>query len=267
MDININAELPIKGTLNDGPEEVAEEEVKQAVGEKSTEEEKESPPEPPAEEPEKELEKKPAVAEDETAKSVDTGLEKQLQGLQEERVKLLKEIQELRGQRRELKKDELIKVDEKLDQLQDVNPEDVQVIEKVLRAKGYVTKEEAEGMSYKAIQQEELNKFLAEFPEYKPENDSHDVNWNALQRALVIYAKPSDPRKWNELLKKAHKDMAPATGDRTLEVQKQQLKIAGVGTGGAQKSSSRKTLTSEQRRVYEDGGWSEEDIKKIEENL
>lgn len=270
MDINLNAELPIKGTLNDGPEEVAEEGVKKVPAEEVAEEEKETPAELPAEkaEPETETpEKKPAVTEDETVKSVDTGLEKQLQGLQEERVKLLKEIQELRGQRRELKKEELIKVDTKLDLLQDVNPDDVQVIEKVLRAKGYMTKDEAEGMSYKAIQQEELNKFLSEFPEYKPENDPHDVNWNTLQRALVIYAKPSDPRKWNELLKKAHKDLAPAPSDRTLEVQKQQLKTAGVGTGGVQKSSLRKTLTSEQRRVYEDGGWSKEDIKKIEENL
>jgi hypothetical protein len=262
-DVNISTELPIEGTLNDGPEETVEEEVKEAVTEEVAEEVKETPAELPAE-PEKE--EKPAESV-KTEVSDDTGLEKQLRGLQDERVKLLKEIQELRGQRRELKHEELIKVDNKIDQLKDVNPDDVQVIEKVLRAKGYVTKDEAEKMTYQAVQQEELNKFLAEFPEYKPENDPHDLNWSSLQRALAIYAKPSDPRKWSEILKKAHKDMAPAPSDRTLEVQKQQLKTAGIGTGGVQKSSSRKTLTPDQRQVYKDGGWSEEEIKQIEQNL
>ena len=258
--LNLNTELPISGTLNDGPEEVVEEGVKEASAEEVVEKEKETPAELPAEE-------KPDITENEPVKVVDTGLEKQMQGLQEERVKLLKEIQLLRGQRRDLKKEELLQVNEKIDELKDVNPDDVSLIEKVLRSKGYVTKSEAEGMSYKAIQDEELNKFLSEFPEYKPENDPHDINWETLQRAIAIYAKPNDPRGWATILRKAHKDIAPATSDRTLEVKKQQLKIAGVGTGGVQKSSSRKTLSSDMRRAYEDGGWSKEEIDKIESNL
>ena len=259
--LELSAELPIAGTLNDGPEEVVEEAVQPAnTVAKVPVEEKETPSNPP-------IEEKPDITEDEPVKVVDTGLEKQMQGLQEERVKLLKEIQQLRGQRRDLKKEELLQVNEKIDELKDVNPDDVSLIEKVLRSKGYVTKAEAEGMSYKAIQDEELNKLLTEFPEYKPENDPHDINWSTIQRALAIYAKPSDPRKWNEILRKAHRDIAPATSDRTLEVKKQQVKLAGVGTGGVQKSSSRKTLSPEMRRTYEDGGWSKEEIDKIESNL
>lgn len=261
----MSAELPIRGTLNDGPEEEAEEGVKEAPTEE-VEEEKETPTELPAEQ-EETLEEKPGTEVSEPSKADDTELERQMRGLQEERVRLLKEIQELRGQRRDLKKDELAKVDDKIEELNDVHPDDVNLIEKVLRSKGYVTKAEAEGMSYKAVSDEELNQFLSEYPEYKPENDPQDVNWNTLQRALAIYARPTDPRSWREILRKAHKDIAPVSSDRTLAVKKQQVRTAGVGASGVQKSSSRKTLTAEQRRAYEDGGWSKEEISKLEENL
>lgn len=259
--ININAELPIEGTLNDGPEEVAEGAVESAEAtEESVETETETPTESPTEE-------KPATTESEPVASVDTALETQLQGLQQERVKLLKEIQELRGQRRDLKKEELVKVNQEISDLKDVAPQDVELIEKVLRSKGYMRKDEVEGMTYKAVQDEELNTFLAEFPEYKPENDPNDINWNSLQRALAIYAKPSNPRGWKEILRKAHKDIAPVSSDRTLEVKKQQVRTAGVGQSGVQKSSSRKTFSPSQRQAYLDGGWSKEEIDKMEENL
>lgn len=260
-EINKMAELPIKGTLNDGPEEEALEEVKEAEVEETPEEEKETPTELPADE-------KPDEADGEPAPVDDTAdVRKQMQGLQEERVKLLKEIQELRGQRRELKQDQLRQVDQKIDDLKDVHPQDVQLIEKVLRSKGYITKEEAKGMSYQAVQNEELSQFLNEFPEYKPENDPGDINWSRLQRALAIYAKPSDPRMWKEILHKAHKDIAPSVSDRTIEVKKRQIKTAGVGSSGVQKSSSRTTLTPEQRQSYIEGGWSKEEIEEIERNL
>lgn len=260
-EINKTEELQIKGTLNDGPEDDPQEEVKEEAVEE-TPKEKATPSELPAEEKPAEIEPSEPVPSDGASE-----LEKQLSGLQNERVKLLQEIQELRGQRRDLKKEELKEVDKTIDALEGVHPQDVQLVEKILRAKGYITKQEAQGMSYQAIQNEELNSFLSEFPEYKPENDPSDVNWNALQRALAIYAKPSNPRQWREVLRKAHKDIAPTGSDRTLEVKKQQVRTAGVGTGGVQKSSSRNTLTPEQRKVYEDGGWSKEEISEIEKNL
>lgn len=249
--------------------ETGQEEVVESTTEATTEEvvetEKETPAEPPAE-PEKE--EKPAPKESETRRSDDTeNLEGQLQALQNERVKLIKEVQELRGQKRELKKEELFKVDNKIEELKDVAPEDVNLIEKVLRAKGYMTREEAEGMSYKAIQDEELKKFLDEFPEYRPENDQADVNWNTLQKALAIYAKPSDPRRWSELLRKAHRDIAPSYSGRAMEVKKQQVKTAGVGASGVQRSSSRKTFDSEKRLILKQGGFTEEDIARMESRL
>lgn len=194
-----------------------------------------------------------------------------IQALQGERAKLLKDISELRGQRRELKREELIKVNERIDELKDVNPQDVGLIEKVLRAKGYVTKDEAHGMFYEAVKQEELNKFLERYPEYKPENDSGDVNWSTLQRELGYYRMPDDPHAINDILERAHRNIANLSrtfADRAAPVKARQAELAGAGAGGAQRSSPRHgTLEPRHRAVLEAGGWSSEEIANIEKKL
>ncbi len=252
MTMNMVPEFTDDGTV----EEVKETPVEQTV------EETETPPDLPPEQETVVPEEKPAQQRDDSGE-----LAKQVNGLQEERVKLLKEIQELRGQRRDIKKEELIKVDQKLDDLKDVNPQDVDLIDKVLRSKGYLTKEESQKMFYESVKQEELAKFLDQYPEYKPENDPHDVNWNTLQRELAFYRMPDDPKKIREVLNRAHGAIAKVTPDRTLEVKKQQIKTAGVGSGGVQRSSSKKTLDPDKLAMLRQGGWSDEDIAKIESKL
>lgn len=241
-------------------------EVKQ-VPKETLEQETETPTELPAETIDEIVEEKPAEPVQAVLRDDTNSLEKQLLGLQEEKTKLLKEIQHLRGDRRELKKDELIRVDNKIDELQDVNPQDVQLIDKVLRSKGYLTKAESEKMFYDSVKQEKLNSFLEKYPEYKPENDPNDLNWSALTREVSIYAQPSDPKRWETILEKAHKDLAKPVSDQHVEIKRQQLKTAGVGSSGVQRSSSQKTLNPEQRSMYERGGWSEEEIKQIENRL
>lgn len=231
-------------------------EVKEAELEKVQEEEKETPTEPPAD-------IKPG------GEPVgDTGeLMKQIQGLQGEKEKLLQEIQGLRGSRRELKQEQINKVEEKLDDLKDLHPDDIAVIEKVIRAKGYVTKEDVEKKIYEDIKQDELNKFLSKYPEYKPENDKNDINWNALQRELGYYRLPKDPHQLSEILERAHRSISKTSSDHSIIEKKQKLETAGVGVGGAQRSSSKKTLEPHKREELRRGGWSEEEILKIEQNL
>lgn len=189
-------------------------------------------------------------------------------GLREERVKLLKEITELRGTKREIKQDQLAIVEKQIDDLKDVNPNDVNLIDRVLRSKGYMTKEEQSKMFYEAVKDEELNKFLDAYPEYKPTNDPNDVNWNALQREIGYYRMPTDPHKIREVLDRAHRAIAKVSSDPSLPQRQRQIQVAGTGGGGTQRSSpSGKTLTPTQRRAYEDGGWSTEEIKQIEANL
>ena len=243
------------------------EEVKEAPVQE-TEAEKETPSDLPAESETVVSDEKPAEPARAEVRDDSKGLEVQVRGLQDERVKLLKEIQDLRGQRREIKREELTKVDQKIDDLKDVNPEDISLIDKVLRSKGYLTKEESQKMFYESVKQEELNKFLDKYPEYKPENDPHDVNWNTLQRELGFYRLPDDPKRIGEVLLRAHRGIAKVPTDRTVEVRKQQVKTASVGSGGsAQRSSSQKTLDPEKRHMLLRGGWSEEEIKKIETRL
>lgn len=253
---NINVVANPEFTTDDSVE--GKEEVKQAPAEEVVEEEKEIPAEPPAE-------KKPA--EEEILPSDDTGVANQVEGLLKEKEKLLQEIQLLRGDRRELKQEELAKVEQKVDELKDVHPEDAALIEKILKQKGYMTQQEVNSMFYKAVEQDEVRKFLEKYPEYKPENDKDDINWRSLNREFSDYRKPDDPRRIGELLEKAHRTVSKPSGDRTLEARRQQVKTAGVGGGGTQRSSSTKQLDPEHKMMLKDGGFSDEDIKNMEARL
>lgn len=225
------------------------------------EEEKVTPSELPAEEKPAEV----STTEETTGDDVE---EKQVQGLLSEREKLLKEIQELRGKRRELRKEEtqevIVDVAEKLD---DLNPDDIKNIERVLKAKGYVTKEESQKIIYATAKDQALNEFLEKYPEYKPENDPHDVNWNAFQRELSYYKMPSNPRLIKEVLERAHRSIAPSSTGQATETVTKRIATARKGGGGTQKSSVGKSLPAHLRRAYEDGGWSEAEIKDLESKL
>ena len=241
-----------------------EEEVKQPVTEEEAGKEKETPTEPPAD-------KKP-VQKDDDIGNIDekeySEKEKAVKALEEQRQLLLREIIDLRGQRREIKEKEIQKVETKIDELKDLHPDDVNLIEKVLRAKGYVTKEESHKMFYDSVKQEETAKFLEKYPEYKPENDPNDLHWNVLQKELKDYFRlPDDPHLIGKVLEKAYKGIVRVSSERGTETKKRQIETASVGGGGVQRSSSIKTLEPRRRQILEAGGWSEEEIKKIEQSL
>lgn len=211
------------------------------------------------EEPEQQAESPELVAQDDEK-------EKELEGLRNEKVKLIQEVQALRGQKRDLKKEELITVSKQIDDLEGIHPDDQTLIEKVLRAKGYMTKAEAEKMSYDSVKNQKLNDFLSKYPEYKPENDPQDVNWNTLQREFGLYRLPDDPNKLTEILERAHRAISSGQ-DRTLEVKKQQLRTASVGSSGVQRSTPTKAFDAEKRVMLRNGGFSDEDIAKMESRL
>jgi len=246
------------------------------------EEEKETPPESPTgekplgEESEEETSEE-EVSEEETSEEEpeeDTSqdLTSQIEGLQREREKLLREIQELRRERRELKQQPQVEqpiTQQEIDELKDLHPEDVALIERILRAKGYVRKDELEQELYKTIEQEEINKFLEKYPEFKPENDPDDRNWNALQEELKWYRKPENPRDIGKLLEKARASISVLTGERSsVSATKKRLEIASKGSGGGttQRSSSARSFTPEEREAYRRGGWSDEEIAELEKN-
>ncbi len=236
-------------------------EVKEAVLEEGAEQQTDTA-ELPAEKP-----TSGNVSEDTTEPSNQV-LETQINGLQEERVKLLKEISDLRGQRREIKQEQLGRVEQQIDDLKDIHPEDAQLIERVLRSKGYISKTEAEGMFYESVKQEKLEAFLTKYPEYKPENDPNDANWSALQKEIGFYKMPSDPHQIPEVLERAHRNVIRVPSDLTVPAKQRQVAVASVGAGGVQRSSSsNKQFTSEQRQAFKQGGWSDEEISSMEQRL
>lgn len=248
-------------------------EVKEAPVEE-TEEEKETPEEPstlekPAEE---------EIAEETIEPSEDDAKREELaqavQGLATEREQLLAEIQELRGQRRQIRQEELAKVEERIDELKDVNPDDIAIIEKILKSRGYISRDDFNKTLYDQTQQEVLTGFLDKYPEFKPENDPRDTNWNALQRALKDYNAPRSlplaefKSHLARILEKARKDV-PQIGERgDTTAQRKQVKTASMGGGGvAQRPSSSGYLTPQQREAYSRGGYTEEEITELEQKL
>jgi hypothetical protein len=254
------------GALPEFTDETGTEEVKQPITEEVVEEGKDAPTELPAEE------EKPA-----TQSGENTGIPEELinqavaratEGLRGEITGLRQKLAQATGSDRTLVKKELIQKQDQLDDLKDVNPQDVEFVEKVLRSKGYMTKQEALELTYEEVKNQELNKFLEEFPEYKPENDPTDERWSQLQKEFSEYAKPSDAHRLGYLLRKAHKAVAPPTSDRTLPARIQQIKTAGVGSGGNNRSSSpTKSLDPEKIAMLKQGGFTDEDIKSMESKL
>jgi hypothetical protein len=239
-------------------EETGEEEVKEAPTEEVEEEETETPSELPAEET-------PAEPEGE---GDDVGeLQKQAEALKREREELLKDIQGLRGERRDLKQKQVEKVEEAIDDLKGVHPNDVALIEKVLKSKGYVRKDDVEKRIYEETKQQALDTFLSKHPEFKPENDPRDANWMRLQKELEYYRMPQDPKKIGEVLERAHRALG-GSGGQDMSAKKHRAQVAGAGGAGMKSpSSGGNTLSPEQKEQYRRGGWSEEDIQKIEQKL
>lgn len=191
--------------------------------------------------------------------------------LKGEKTQLLKDIKELRGSKREIKQEQLRQVEQHIDDLKDLHPDDVAIIDRVLRSKGYMTKDEAGKMFYEAVKQEELDKFLAKYPEYRPENDPDNIRWGAFERQIekekdLGYSLPKNPHLIGAFLERVHSAIAPkGTADRA-SVQRR-IQVAGVGAGGSQQSVTPAQLDPERRAILVRGGWTEEDIKRIESRL
>lgn len=198
-------------------------------------------------------------------------INREITGLSNERNALLEEIKTLRGERREVKQEQLTQVETQLKEsqaeLEGINPEDISVVEKIVKSRGFVSKDEIDKIFYNKVKDEELNKFLDKFPEYKLENDPHDRNWNSLVNELKWFKQPQNPKQWGELLERARRAVSPSPVGEVSPVIRKQVKTASMGTGGNKSSSSLKSLTPDQRDAYRRGGFTNEEIDSIEKNL
>lgn len=242
-------------------EESSEQEVETTPGEETPTEA--ATANEPSEEEEKEL---PADDEnDEKGK-----LESELAGLRSERSRLIGDLKNLRGERREIKQREIEAVDDKIEQaaddLKDVHDDDVKLIERVIRAKGYVSQSEIGKMLFKAKKEEVISKFLHDFPEYKPENDPENKKWGTLLQEVSLYREPGDVDQFDALLRRAHRlSSIASSSEPTIAVKKHQAEVAGAGSGGTRRSAPTNRLSGMLEQHMQ--GYTPEEIAEMQKRL
>lgn len=161
-----------------------------------------------------------------------TDQSQKLRASKEEALRLKQELETLRSQPQ--------------DDALPVNEADVAALKALARAAGIPTREEMDALKqshYRDIQEEGLNRFLSEHPEYKA-----DQNWELIKGELEHYKTPTDPKEWYGLLNRAHKIIATdgsfekgqAMGMAKAKLQ-EQAQIGGGASGGSSTPKVKKT--------------------------
>lgn len=191
----------------------------------------------------------------------------QLQGSKEEALRWMTEAQKAKKEFEEYK----LSLQKPTDDAP-VSPEDLAAFNAIGKKLGFVTKQEIEQdtqiKTYKQMQDESLNNFLKEHPEYnKPGDADSDKRWTELQQELSYYnTAPADPKTWYNILNKAHRnlntnpDLERVKGE-ALGMAKaklaEQTRMGGGGSGEV--STPKRKQTPEQQEFASE---IEEQLKK-----
>lgn len=188
-------------------------------------------------------------------------------------------IAEKRSERRQ-KRDLVETIGERLpetevDNLGDIDSTTLSILERYTKAKGLVPRSEIEKVTYESQHKTAENAFYEKHKEYLPENDKDDTLYKALQRELALFAKPSNPGLISKLFEKAHSEVRKqypqffkeSTLDNKINAT-QRTNVASMGsgnTGGSSRSkpTEGKKLTSFQIQALQQGGWTQEDIDRL----
>jgi len=181
----------------------------------------------------------------------------------------------------EFKRSQPQKPEEKITEpdLSDVHPDDVAKIEKILKAKGFVSRKELNEIDqrkkvdfYEAEKSAQVNEFLRKYPQYLPKNDPKNMNWDAVLSEFNLYKLPQDPKRIGELLERAHRTVIKATvSPKNAAELLAQNKMNNLGKSTVQgsapsvpKTTSRPTtkVSVEQARAHLKG-WSDEEIAEM----
>lgn len=222
-------------------------------------------------------------------KDAESELDKDLEEIEEEIQKTRKRIvakrQARRDHRQVVQHIDNVEPDEEQDDLSDIDEETQNAIERVIRAKGYVRKEDVSQMSYKSAHQMAEEKFFQEHPEYSVESDDGDVLFDLLSKELQNFSRPKDPSQIPALFERAHllvKTQNPEyfkdskkSPEKIEKIAKKSARIKKAGTGGGTSggstTSSKKSkdsggkgaLTESQKEILRRGGWTDEEIAEM----
>lgn len=212
-----------------------------------------------------------AVVEDTTEKTV--AVEQAVDpiaALKLEEKRIRDQIVELRKERRSLKdekpKEELIVPD-----LKDVASADIALIERVLKAKGYVQKSDVQSMTYQEKLDAEKNSWLNAHPEYLPANDTDDTKWTALNNALTTYFKaPANPGDIGKILDLAHglvggtrQVQLPVKNIAKTNAAKEKLTVTSKGANAGKGATTKETMNKKKIDTSYLIGFTPEEIEEI----
>lgn len=173
---------------------------------------------------------------------------------------LRKEVEKLRGKLRKERAEELIIQKEQPiaenTSLDDYDPLEVEKLDKILAARGYIKKEEIEKKTYDEIALGELDEFLKSHPEY-----DDDSVYKQFQDELSVYAKPQNPKKYKELFDRVHKTIF---GDNVVKqnvaAANEKLKVASHGSATVTKPNTKSAKVLDQKLKEYLQGYSDDEL-------
>lgn len=192
-----------------------------------------------------------------------------------------KKAQEAADAKRALKlfADEPVATDPEED-ISDIAEGDVALIERVLKSKGYVKREEvmeSKTQVRQRTEQELIGQFIAAHPEYSSESDPDGSRWEALKGEFNLYDKTQreDATKTLALLEKAHRIVAPipSNAETIRKIAEQKRNRLGTqisengGSGGNISTETPKVSTKAANLIANLRGFSEEEKQKIIQRL
>jgi len=197
-----------------------------------------------------------------------------------------KRIVEKRGQRRDKRgiKDivhSTIPPESNDDDLSDVDPDNIELIERVIKAKGFVKKEDLQKQTYEETHKSAQDAFFSAHPEYLPKNDPDDKLYNAILEELSLFATPKDAKLIPKLFTKAHEQVVKRFPNRfttkktipqknAIVARTRRASMGGGSSGGGNnpapknKNNGTGKLSAAQKQQMLHGGWTEEEINSID---
>lgn len=166
--------------------------------------------------------------------------------------------------------------------ISDIDEEQIQLFERIAKARGYIPKTELDAQKFEDTRQSAQEDFLKKHPEYLPENDTDDNLYNALKAELALYAAPQDHKMIPKLFERAHKAVSEQYPDRfssKTKSSKQQIaassrtRVASAASKSStaplskseRQSSGNEVLTQERISILKNSGWTDEDIEELME--
>lgn len=151
----------------------------------------------------------------------------------------------------------------------DLPPDQIDLFKKVAKKLGFVQREDLVKGSVEA----QKDAFLAEHPEYLPQNDPNNEKWGALLASFNEFNWQANPQRVADFLERSHAQVAskwqePARGAdmKRMILQKKSVEnLAQLGGGAAANIPHTKStkLTEKNIQILKNGGWSEADINEL----